>query len=64
MIRKTGKGRLIMGVALGAAALSAPVMTGTAKAADGAMMSSSAAPMMVTGKVNNYWTDESGYVPP
>ncbi len=32
MIQKTGKGRLIFGVALGAAALSAPALTGTAKA--------------------------------
>lgn len=65
MIRKTGKGRLILGVALGAAAVSAPIMTGTAKAADTAMdtsMSMSSTPMMVNGKVNNYWTDSSGYV--
>ncbi len=63
MIQKTGKGRLILGVALGAAALNAPTLTGTA-VADHQMMGDMAmsAPMMVSGKVNNYWTDESGYV--
>jgi hypothetical protein len=65
MIKKSGKGRLLLGMALGAAAISAPVLTGAAKADDAAMsasMSMPAAPMMVNGKVNNYWTDESGYV--
>ncbi|HEY0073171.1 MAG TPA: hypothetical protein VGB77_03645 [Abditibacteriaceae bacterium] len=65
---KSKKGRLVLGVALGAALVSAPVLTGTAKAdhhEGGAAMAggtTSNQPMMVSGKVNNYWTDASGYV--
>jgi hypothetical protein len=67
---KSKTGRLVLGVALGAALVSAPVLTGTAKAdhhmvAGGGAMAggmSSDAPMMVSGRVNNYWTDASGYV--
>jgi len=90
MIMKTGKRSLFLGMAFGAAAVSAPILMGTAQAQAGAsaggasggasatggamagssmsggsmsggtMMSS--APMMVSGRVNNYWTDASGYV--
>jgi len=65
MKRQTWKSCMALGVALGAATLGQG--TPVAGAADavamdskGAMMASQ--PMMVTGKVNNYWTDSSGYV--
>lgn len=62
MIKQSGKGRLLLGMALGAAAISAPVLTGGAKADHHMSGEASATPMMVNGKVNNYWTDSSGYV--
>lgn len=65
MIRKTGKSCKMLGLALGAAALGAPALVTSAQAQPaGASMSMSApsSPTMVSGKVNNYWTDESGYV--
>lgn len=65
MIKKSGKGRLLLGMAVGAATLSAPVLMGTAKADHhmaGETAMADSAPMMVSGKVNNYWTDSSGYV--
>jgi len=62
MKRQSLKGSLALGVALGVLAW-AP----TARAADAAMSTSmsgsmSSAPTMVTGRVNNYWTDPSGFV--
>ena len=72
MIKKSVKGRLLAGMAVGAATLSAPMLTGSAQAdhhmaGDKAMMGDKSmmmetTPMMVSGKVNNYWTDSSGYV--
>lgn len=59
---KLGKGRLVLGAALGAALVSAPVLTGTAQAQAAGSSMASDQPMMVSGKVNNYWTDSSGYV--
>ena len=64
---KSKSGRLVLGVALGAALVSAPVLTGSARAdhhlaGESAGSMSSNAPMMVSGRVNNYWTDSSGYV--
>jgi hypothetical protein len=65
-MKKTLKGCLILGATLGVAAMSANAQTSTATAtgnAGGAAMSASmSAPTMVSGTVNNYWTDASGYV--
>ncbi len=63
MKKQTMTGCLTLGVALGVAAIAQ--MPQTAQAADApAMMAkpAMAQPMLVTGKVNNYWTDASGYV--
>lgn len=53
-------GCLTLGAVLGAIALTQPAQAADAMMDKSAMMSSQ--PMMVTGKVNNYWTDASGYV--
>ena len=61
MKKQTLKGCLALGAALGVIAPMAHAQsTTTTTTTMGSTMSSQ--PMMVTGRVNNYWTDASGYV--
>ena len=71
MKKQTMKGCLTLGVALGAVALTQTAQAGDGSAKMAPVMGpkmgtmakpAMSQPMMVTGKVNNYWTDASGYV--
>jgi len=65
MKKQTLKSCLTLGAALGVVTLAqvAQAQTSSSSSTSTSMSSSmSSQPMMVSGKVNNYWTDASGYV--
>jgi hypothetical protein len=62
MNKQTLKGCLTLGAALGVVALTQPAQAADTTSSSSSSMAMSSQPMMVTGKVNNYWTDPSGYV--